>query len=130
VVFGLARGFLILGIFYLPIHEMMDNEIKESWFKESKTHIVIESVSTGVQKFMPASFLSEKNSDTDKKIDGGKDPTSKIMGGVLDQINTIKSESSGTMPPASTGEALPDQKPQGYTPDARDTLEKLIEKAP
>ncbi len=127
VVFGLARGLLILGIFYLPIHVVMDDKTKDIWFKESKTHVVIVAVSNMIERFMPVSFLSSSERTADKKEKDDQDPTSKIVGGVLDQINTIHSKPTMT-PPSSSAVSSP--KPEGYDPASRDTLEKLIEKTP
>lgn len=67
VVFGLARGLVILGIFYLPIHIMMDDKTKTSWFQESQTHPIIAGVSGVIEQWMPNSFLVAKDGETKKK---------------------------------------------------------------
>jgi membrane protein required for colicin V production len=41
VVFGLARGLLIVGIFYLPLHIMKVDESKKEWFQDSHTHFIV-----------------------------------------------------------------------------------------
>ena len=122
VVFGLARGFVILGIFYLPIHLFMDDSNKESWFQESKTQVVVAGVSEVIKNMMPGSLFANQ---TAKASD---DPTKAKVTDVLKQINDV------VKPVAPSGEAVPAAGPgagagknSGYDAAARAGMEKLID---
>lgn len=116
VVFGLARGFVILGIFYLPIHIMMDDKTKENWFQESQTHPVIEGVSGVIEQWMPRSFLATKEKSPQHPTNT-IDPTAAAVQGVIKELkNTMTPDDSRSSPTPA----------QGYAPDSGDKLNKLI----
>ncbi len=117
VVFGLARGLVILGIFYLPLHIMMDDKTKTNWFQESQTHPIIAGVSGVIEQWMPNSFLVAKDGET-KKESPLIDPAAAAVQGV---IKELKSTITPAADPAS------DTPPtQGYAPDSGEKLNKLI----
>ncbi len=60
ILFGVARGFVLLGLFYLPFHLMMKEESKEELFKESRTHYLIEEVAVVLTEYLPDSEEVEK----------------------------------------------------------------------
>lgn len=55
VIFGVARGFVLLGLFYLPFHLMMKDESKEELFADSRTHYLIEDVAEVLTDYLPDS---------------------------------------------------------------------------
>jgi membrane protein required for colicin V production len=75
VVFGLARGLLIVGIFYLPLHILMNDDDKESWFKESHTHVIVSSISSFIESALPDDmmpFSNQSNEDDAEKPSAAK----------------------------------------------------------
>jgi len=50
-----VRGFVLLGLFYLPFHLMMKEESKKDLFAESRTHYLIEDVAEVLTNFLPDS---------------------------------------------------------------------------
>jgi membrane protein required for colicin V production len=55
VIFGVVRGFVLLGLFYLPFHLMMKEESKEELFADSRTHYLIEDVAEILTALLPDS---------------------------------------------------------------------------
>lgn len=55
VIFGVVRGFVLLGLFYLPFHLMMKEESKKELFAESRTHYLIEDVADVLTGMLPDS---------------------------------------------------------------------------
>lgn len=57
VIFGIARAVLLLGLLYLPFHNMMGDETKKELFADSKTHIYVEKtaevIANAVSGFLP-----------------------------------------------------------------------------
>ena len=107
VVFGLVRGLLIIGIFYLPMHLLMDPKDKESWFKDSQTHIVVEHVAGWIETMIPNSI---KPAGAEATTKGETGPTTREQ--LKDQGVLPKQDGSSST---------------GYTPDARQVLEHLID---
>ncbi len=73
VLFGVARGFVLLGLFYLPFHLMMKEDSKKELFAESRTHYLIEDVSAMLTEFLPDSdevenTIEEKGNDFKDKL--------------------------------------------------------------
>ena len=59
VLFGLARGLLLVAVLYLPFHLSADAEAKERWFKDSKTHVWVEALSEQLAKLLPDSAVQK-----------------------------------------------------------------------
>lgn len=55
VIFGIVRAVVLLGLFYLPFHLLMDEGSKTKYFVDSKTHNVIEGTSEFLTRFLPSS---------------------------------------------------------------------------
>ncbi len=53
VIFGLVRGILILGLLYLPVYLLVDEETRNSWFAGSKTHYYVAATADGMAAFLP-----------------------------------------------------------------------------
>lgn len=114
VVFGLVRGLLILGIFYLPVHIVMDDDAKKSWFADSKTQMYIEVVARWLEGILPDNMLLKDNTPSD---------TAPPLRESLQNQNVLKSGN----PPEPTAQTQPTPE-QGYGDKARQTLDTLIEK--
>lgn len=68
VLFGVVRGFVLLGLFYLPFHLMMKEESKKELFAESRAHYLIEDVAEVLTEMLPDSddvetIAKEKQND-------------------------------------------------------------------
>lgn len=126
VVFGLIRGLLILGIFYLPVYIVMDQETKKEWFKESRTHVYIEGISGWLESILPENMMPFKEADQDKKkavdADNGARET-------LEEMDVLKPAGSGSntpTPAADETKAIKDE--TGYDTKERNVLDTLIDK--
>lgn len=131
VVFGLLRGLLILGIFYLPVHIVMDQANKDKWFKDARTYIYIEGVAKWLESVLPENLLPLREEDNAKDSEGADNGAR----GVLQQLDVLKNDGSkkpddATPNPGSTTPATDAPKDQGtgYGEKQRETLDHLIEK--
>ena len=67
-IFGVARGLVLLGLFYLPFHMMMPEKRKDEFFKDSQTHYFIEKISAAMEAYLPESEdVKEETDDLIKK---------------------------------------------------------------
>jgi membrane protein required for colicin V production len=112
VVFGLARGLLIVAIFYLPIHIVMDDKDKQEWFKESHTHPVVAGVSGWIEGLLPENMLPFKTKVQDDAP--AVDPTKAIQS-TLDLLKQDPPRPAD--PPPATG----------YETDTREKMDQLID---
>ncbi len=125
VVFGLLRGLLILGIFYLPVHIVMDKDTKKEWFKESRTHLYVEAVSSWLQNMMPSMMVPFGDDEgTSTSGENGKNAREHLEElDVLKPGSSVrpKTEEATTPDPAATAPE------SGYDPNARRDLDRLID---
>ncbi len=73
IMFGVVRGFILLGLFYLPFHLMMKEDSKAELFKDSRTHYLIENVAETLTDYLPDSeeveaAAKEKQNDFKDKL--------------------------------------------------------------
>lgn len=62
VVFGIARGVIVLAVLYLLPYLLFTEETRKEWFKDSRTIVYIETTSAWLAEFLPDSV---KNTNTD-----------------------------------------------------------------
>lgn len=62
VLFGIARGVILLGLIYLPFHLILSDENKKDWFAHSKTIPYVEKLTLWILSYVP----------TDQSEDGKK----------------------------------------------------------
>ncbi len=114
IVFGFVRAVLLLGLMYLPFFYLAGKDQKEEWFKDSKTQVYLETTASWIDGYMP------KNVEED--IEGG----SKIINDVsntrkkLEEMNLLKNSDSKNDDETS-------EKKDGYAPEFRENMDKLIE---
>jgi membrane protein required for colicin V production len=120
VVFGLARGVLVLMIFYLPVYIVIDQKNKDDWFKESKTYVYVD---TGT-KWMIAQ-LPEDMRPTTKTPETM--PDDKPDSSTLDDLRTTSGKKKPEEP-TSAGTNTPKVNESGYNELQRQVLDKLIDK--
>lgn len=111
IFFGLLRGFLLIGLLYLPFYLELDEEKKEEWFGDSVTMPYVERTSEFLEAFLPEKIEREKETDEDIE---DKTETKPSLMGEDDPISEEISEEQET--PANTETST------------KDTLEELIEK--
>jgi membrane protein required for colicin V production len=120
-IFGVARAVLLLGILYLPVHFFIDQDTKEAWFQNSKTHFYVETVSKTIAHYIPNSTVEDVQGNIDKAEE--LDQTRKK----LQEINLLKGnealEQNGLTEPAP-------EKPKdthGYDQEFRGQMNELFE---
>jgi membrane protein required for colicin V production len=117
VVFGLLRGLLIVGIFYLPIHIMMDEKTRDEWFSKSQTQPLVQGVAATLESLMADNALFAKI----KKPDASAKPETTPL------VDALR---SGTQAPDDTASPAGDKANTdgGYAPKDRTLLDTLIDK--
>jgi membrane protein required for colicin V production len=113
VVFGLARGLLIVGIFYLPLHIMMDPADKREWFKTSQSHMVVEKIAQWLETMIPGSMLVDEKP--------APAPTTR------DQLKEQGVLPGGDAAPAANPASAP-ASGQGYNTNDRKMIDQLIDR--
>lgn len=122
VLFGVARGIVLLGLFYLPFHLMMNKDTKQDLFKDSRTHYFIEDVSEALVGFLPDS--GEVGDAAQKKGDEFKDRLLKQNLLPADDKNKAKPAESKAEP-----EKTPAQQ-NGYDKTERTEIDRLFDEQP
>ena len=112
VVFGLARGLLLLGLLYLPVYMMVAQETKDKWFAGSRTHFYIEKTAGFIHAFLPEGTLKQ----VEEKTEEAKDINSTRE--KLQQIDLLGGEKKDA---ESTGTG------EGYQEEFRDKMNELFQ---
>ncbi len=112
IVFGFVRAVLLLGLMYLPFFYLAGDEQKEEWFKDSKSHIYLETTASFIDGYMPEN--TEDNIEEGSKIINDVSETRKK----LEDLDLLQGNSSNEE----------ESKKDGYEPDFRDNMDKLFEK--
>lgn len=117
-IFGLVRGLLLLGILYLPVHFFIDQDTKDSWFKDSKSHFYLEKISGKLAQYIPSTAVedAQENIDAVQEVDQTRKK--------LEDINLLKRKDE-SVPLKNTAE--PSQNTQGYDQEFRGQMNDLIE---
>jgi membrane protein required for colicin V production len=120
VIFGVARGLILLGLFYLPFHLMMSDRNKEEFFKGSQTHYFIEKIAVTMAQYLPEGDEVKENTDDliKKKLEEqnllgikNKEPDAKLT---ITPLTDDKDKKQG----------------EGYKDDERERLDKLFKDEP
>ena len=117
VLFGLARGAVLIALLYLPFSFAMDAEAKKTWFKDSRSYIYLEKSSAVLLHFLPEG--------TRDKFDPKNQKPGETLPLPIDRksaIDLLKQQ----MPTAATP-AVPPAEQKGHTPDTRENMQQLIE---
>lgn len=111
VIFGIARAVILLALLYWPASVIMDDEAKESFFGESKTHIYISKTTDFIAGFFP-------------KDDGPKPKSAKEnVKDSLMEMDLLKREGL-----SEKAKDEPEKKAPGYKEEQREELDKLFER--
>lgn len=116
VVFGVARGALLLGLLYLPLYVLLDGETKERWFAGSNTHIYLEKTSALIGSFLPSETLEDLEDDARQLGDA---VTTRQK---LEEMQVLRRK-------AEEGELSEEeqQKLHGYDQEFRENMDRLFE---
>ena len=115
--FGLVRGILLLGVLYLPVHLFVDQDTKDGWFDESRSHFYLEKVSSAMAAYLPedAEEATEQAMEQGEKIMDAREK--------LEEIELLKSDDDAyAAPPEPENEEL-----NGYSDEFRDGMDQLID---
>jgi membrane protein required for colicin V production len=117
-IFGVARGLVLLGLFYLPFHMMMPEKRKDDFFKDSQTHYFIAKISAVMEAYLPESGeVKEEADDLIKKKLEEQD----LLGGDKKK----EPEAELTITPLTD-----EKKTDGYKDEEREKLDKLFNEGP
>lgn len=109
VLFGVARGLLLIAVLYLPVHMLVEKKERDKWgwIQESKTVPYIEKAVVQIEKFLPQ--------EVEENIKDTKDMAEKTARETLQEIEASKIKERERK---AAG---------GYDEGAREGLDSLIE---
>ncbi len=113
VIFGFIRGVFVLGLLYLPFFYLVEDEQKDKWFGNSKTHLYLEITSSWIDKLIPETMDKSKK-DSTETIKNISSTRKKLEDMDLLDHNTDKDN------PTPSGN-------DGYSPEFRENMNKLFE---
>lgn len=130
VLFGIGRGIILLALMYLPIHLIIEDRLKDEWFKGSRTHAFISWTADGLAAAIPGIKDGTESlaKDVKKAADGAKDAQDtreKLQG-----LNLL-GKPQGDAEKTETEKNAPakEESGTGYGAGQRQELENLIEKS-
>lgn len=119
--FGIIRGILLLGLLYLPVHMFVQQEDKDKWFKDSKTHFYLEKVSAAMADLFPEDVetAGEEAMTQGQKIMDAREK--------LQEIELLKGDNTKKLLEEEPRSLSNDpQAPNGYNEEFRDEMDQLI----
>jgi membrane protein required for colicin V production len=116
VAFGLVRGVLLLGLFYLPVYMLVDKETKTSWFEGSRTYFYLEKTSGMIVDFLPDESR-RKIEEKAGEIEDAQDTREKLQ-----SIDVLR----GGQKQADEAPPAPEQS-RGYNDEFRENMDQLFE---
>ncbi len=126
VVFGLARGVLVLGLIYLPFMYLASDETRADWFAGSKTHIYLEATAGWIGNFIPKETIDEikENAEKVEEANGTREKL-RDLGMLPGEEN--KEGDDELQQKELKGSEAPINKKEGYTEQFRNEMQDLIE---
>ncbi len=119
-IFGLARGIVLLGLLYLPVHLFIEQEAKDQWFEGSRTHFYIAKVSDSLSGFLP----EDAKDKAGEGIDAAKEANSARK--KLEDIRLLDGGEKPASRDAPNLGALPSVN-EGYSEEFREKMDRLFE---
>lgn len=107
-IFGIVRGVVLLGLLYLPVHLLVDEDTKERWFEGSKTHFYLEQSSITLSHLLPEDTVAKLHKDT-KKIEEALSAREKLQ-----NIDVLRKED------------VTEKKNEGYSHEFRENMDELF----
>jgi len=133
MVFGLARGVLFLGLLYLPIYYLVDDEQTEdwNWLNGSKSRVYLEATSGWIVGFIPAESM-ESITEATQEISEMNEARKKLQ--EMDLLTPTPEEIYGGAPKNNDLKTMPAKEGvngndvEGYSDDFRSKMDQLIER--
>lgn len=127
VAFGIVRGVVLLAILYLPVHLIIEDPVKEDWFKGSRTQSYIAGAAESLAAAIPGikdktDEAVEETTQTAEKAKETHDFLSKL--GLLGKDSSEPVDPNDIAPGAGGDQAGAGP---GYNDKDRQGLESLIE---
>lgn len=117
VIFGLARGVVLLSVLYMPVHMFASDDEKDDWFKDSRLYVYVEATTEWLVAFLPEDFF---DTNEQKKLDETKEKLKALD--LLPDSDLFSSEQNDQ--PTPSQQSTPDE---GYDGSQRQSLDDLIE---
>lgn len=117
VVFGLARGAVLLALLYLPVYLLVEPDARGTWFQGSRTSVYVESAAAFAAAHLPQSVADDIGKKATEQA-GGAAETAREK---LQELDVLQ----GVNPPASAAPPAPENG-EGYDGGQRDGLDHLI----
>ena len=119
VLFGLARGVLLLGLLYLPLHlTMTTDEQKEKigeWFSGAQSHFYMEVTADFIAGFLPESTKEDIQKQMEEGAEQAKENVARDTLERMDLLNKDQNEQGTTNPPNN-----------GYNENFREEMDQLF----
>lgn len=139
VVFGLARGVLILGLLYAPVYYLVDAETRNEKMADSRSHFYLESTAGFILSLLPSDELpgdvgqsmqeaahAAGTSARNKLKNMDFLPDTDTMRGNAEKFLNRKKEESGQNRITLSPEEAQRLNEQGYPEQDREVLEQLF----
>lgn len=118
VIFGIARGVLLVGLFYLPFYLFMENASDSTYLKDSKTAFYLDHTAEFLAEFFPDDLDKmdeDDTSDTRQKLQDLK---------LLKKENANNGEAGETLEPITIDK---NDLIDGYKNNFRNNMDELFE---
>lgn len=122
-VFGLVRGVLLIGLLYLPVHLFIEDDAKESWFKDSRTHFYMVRVADAFAQLLPENAVEETDEALEKLEEDINEASQTRK--KLEEINLLKADDKDAG--RDNNNDAPSTSPNGYSDEFRDKMDQLFE---
>lgn len=123
VLFGIARGVVMLALFYLPFYLLVDVETRNEWFAGSKTVFYVDSAAGFIAEIMPDSMASDMEEKVEKQKEAINEKMAEDIRERLQELDVLQNGDNKDQP--MTQEEL--KTPDGYRDKERENMDKLIE---
>ena len=116
-IFGLLRGILILGLFFMPFYNLAPKETLDTYMEGSQTRLYLEKTAAALTQLIPDSMSEnmEKSAEGLEETLGTREK--------LEEINLLKQSGSSS---SDDTNAAPRNEP-GYNEDFRQKMDQLFE---
>ncbi len=120
IFFGIARAFLLMSLLYLPVYLLTEKEERNEWkiMQGSYSRSYIEYGAEWIARFLPE--------DTDRKADDAADKAGEKMNETRQRLEGMEILKN-TVDAVQKKPETPDEGTEGYKPDQREDLNRLIE---
>ena len=115
VLFGIARGVLVLAVLYLLPYLLFTEDARKDWFKDSRTIVYIEATSAWLAEFLPDSVKNTTPSGAAESANTMAKATREKLKD-LDLLNSDEAKKEDVNPAED-----------GYETDQRQNMQELIQ---